>query len=403
MSSLSITSGDIMTVYLDDETENGVTITKISGLVGFSGLDIYSNYLITRSDNGVALTGPDVQTADGTGVDVGSSTNDISVIYDPLVSTTIHVWGNLYVPVGHSFTTSGSLQAAEDAYVDGTLNVAANTMTAGGDLIITGTFTHSNVLTFNPVTTFGDQLFNPGPNVIGSRIQISNTVGTVSLTGNALSNGANYIQISTGSIFDFGTQNVTSTGSFSNTGTVKLAGSQTISLTQDTDSGLWMYTGDNDGTVDTFTIKDFGTTDYYNLQFNDVSATSDIFEVSETGAIDLAVANDLTVTDGQLSLNTKYLDIGRDVTIASAGLVVASGSANDRIEVARNWSNTGTFTPGLSYVIFDPNVNHTITGSTTFYLLNASDTAAIAGNSTVTFESGSTQTISGFLAMTGTN
>jgi hypothetical protein len=123
LSSLSIASGDILLAYLDDETENGVTVTKISGLVGFSGFDIYSDYLITRTETGIALTSVELQTADGTGIDVGSSTNDISAMYDPFVTGTTHILGNYYLPVGHTITFSGAVLTSEDAYIDGTMTL----------------------------------------------------------------------------------------------------------------------------------------------------------------------------------------------------------------------------------------------------------------------------------------
>jgi hypothetical protein len=47
-------AGDILTVFIDDETEDGATVTLASGS-DISDLDIYQNHIIVRSDNGSQL------------------------------------------------------------------------------------------------------------------------------------------------------------------------------------------------------------------------------------------------------------------------------------------------------------------------------------------------------------
>jgi len=63
--------------------------------------------------------------------------------------------------------------------------------------------------------------------------------------------------------------NFTSSAAAVNTGTIQLRGSETIGANVqnlDIDSGTVCYIGDN--TSSTYTIKDFGATDYYNLLIN---------------------------------------------------------------------------------------------------------------------------------------
>jgi hypothetical protein len=84
----------------------------------------------------------------------------------------------------------------------------------------------------------------------------------MSLTGNGLT--VTNILTNSGGTLSLAGQNLTATGAtFSNTAIMRLIGSETITgLTQDTDSGTWSYVGDADSAADTYTVKDFGATDY---------------------------------------------------------------------------------------------------------------------------------------------
>ena len=110
---------------------------------------------------------------------------------------------------------------------------------------------------------------------------------------------------------------------FSNDGNVILQGLETVTLTQDADSGTFTYTGNGDGTVDTRTIMDFGATDYYNLVINDPNATKDILQTN--GA--LTLGNNLTITAGSLdiSTNTNALAAGGILTVNGGTLTATNG------------------------------------------------------------------------------
>src|SRR5262249_19009922 len=78
------------------------------------------------------------------------------------------------------------------------------------------------------------------------------------------------LTIQAGRALNLAGKNLTLTGAFSNAGTFELQGVETITgLTQDTAEGTWQY--DGTGAVATFTVKDFGATDYYNLVINDLT------------------------------------------------------------------------------------------------------------------------------------
>ncbi len=121
--------------------------------------------------------------------------------------------------------------------------------------------------------------------MIGSDVVISGAGTIVSLAGNALDIGTNDISITNSSAkFNTNGQNITA-DVLSNGGIFQLRGSETVSLTTpDIDSGIWEYQGDGDSAADTFTIKDFGATDYFALFINPTD-TADIFQKTTSSAI----------------------------------------------------------------------------------------------------------------------
>ena len=89
------------------------------------------------------------------------------------------------------------------------------------------------------------------------------------------------LTIAVGGVLDLAGNNLTiNGGAFSNDGTVKLQGVESVSgLTQDVDSGTWTYTGR--GTSTPLNIIHFtGGTDYFNLVINDTHATPTTFRPS---------------------------------------------------------------------------------------------------------------------------
>ena len=112
---------------------------------------------------------------------------------------------------------------------------------------------------------------------------------------------------------------------------------------------------------------------------------------------------DLSCTDvvvaGALNVNTGSLRNVRNVTIQPGG-VINGGSGV--IEVAGNWSNSGSFVAGTSTVNFRELCGAgaaTISGDTTFF--GASFVSAVGRN--YVFAVGSTQTITSLLQITGTS
>ena len=149
-------------------------------------------------------------------------------------------------------------------------------------------------------------------------------------------------------------------GTVSNDDQFRLVGSESVSLTMDTDSGTVTYTG-------TGTYNQIPIAQYFNLAFNGTGG-------SWTANQNLDVNGNLTINQG---------------TINGGGYQIA---------VAGNWTNSASFVHGNSTVILDGG-NQTLAGSNTFYHLQKTTASAV----TLTFPEGTTTTVAGNLTLYGTS
>jgi hypothetical protein len=209
--------------------------------------------------------------------------------------------------------------------------------------------------------------------------------------------------------------NLTAGGTFSNDGNVVLKGNETVTLTQDTDSGTFTYVGNGDGVVDTRTITDFGATDYFNLIVNDANVTKDIFQTNGNltlggaltmtgGTVDistnsntLVVPGDMTINGGTLTATNGNIDVNGSVIITS-GTLTAPG-AGKSFTIADDFTHSGgTFTNSSGNVTFDDNTKTTtFTGNTTFF-----DFTSLTPSKIMLFTDGTTQTVQGTFNLQGT-
>ena len=181
---------------------------------------------------------------------------------------------------------------------------------------------------------------------------------------------------------------------YENSGTVILSGGTDLLTRSDTDSGTFTYS------TTAATILDYGSTDYYNLTIDGITANL---------ASNLTVANDLTMASGgTLNLNGYTLTVNGDMTgtgtvAVGSGTLVVNGSitastltaGSGTIQVGGDFNTT--FTAGTGTVEFiGSGGNSTIYGTNTFNTLNIT-----VPNKTVLFQNGNTQTVTTFTA-TGT-
>ncbi|HYI08638.1 MAG TPA: hypothetical protein VEK57_06180, partial [Thermoanaerobaculia bacterium] len=152
---------------------------------------------------------------------------------------------------------------------------------------------------------------------------------------------------------------VTGSSNATLTGSVTIQGDVSVTATLDTDSfpmsvfGNWTVTG-------TFS-PDTGVVSF------DGSTTQ---EISGGQFYDLAFSD-----PGQKNINTS-IDAGNDFTINATAVVAPQGGVT--INVGGDWSNSGTYTPGTTEVIFDGASPQTVgaTGNQTFHKLTLSSANA---------------------------
>jgi hypothetical protein len=431
ITSAGISDGDILTLFLDNETPNGAAVATVNttALNSYT-FDFDQNSITLYQENTTALTNTILDTAH-------NGDTDLTALYANGGGTTITTTssGAIILNTGDSYTPGGAVTSGSNIIIEtsATMNSAANAVTVASAFQNLGTFTHTGTLTFNGTTA---QLFYPGTATIGSDVVISNLFsGGVYLASN-LNIGANDLTVQgSSSYFYLLGYNVTATGTFSNNGTVVANGNETISLTQDTNSGAWQFIGDNDSISDNFTLKDFGATDYFNLSiftndFGDTFLSSAAKVVA--GTFDMGKGNynangNTTTIAGITTMSlgggtytagtatqtfnsavniTNYIfvggsgtvDINSDLSLAAATFTAPSGTMN----ILGNFSNNASiFTHNSGTVVFDPSVNHTITGSTSWRNLTFTEASNNTTDSIITFAAASTQTINGTLIMDG--
>ncbi len=211
-------------------------------------------------------------------------------------------------------------------------------------------------------------------------------------------------------------KNLTVTGALSNDGTVSLFGSETVNIgTVDPDSGTFLFTGDNDGISENFTIPDLGAAgiDYFNVVINDTSGVKDTFRTNANltiagaltvtaGTIDVSTNSNTLTTAGTLTVNGGTLTATNGNIDANGAVVVSSGTLTaptigKTFTVAGNFTHSGgTFTNSSGTLTLD-GTSQSINGSTTFYNL----AKTVASTATLTFESSATQTVTNNLTLQG--
>ncbi len=319
LTGLTISGGDVLTLYLDGETEKAVTVTVGSG-VDLTGINLYQNDLITRCDNSCSLRTASLLTADNNG------DTDISSIYSTSSNNLVLASGkNLFIPSSHTFDPEGDITLTGNFTNNGTYLKETSTINING----TGTQT---------IKTNGSQLYNLTQNGSGGTYTLQDALSV----SNNLTITAGTLDVKSGSNYG-----VTVGGTWSRSGTFTPR------------TGILTLTG-------TSTFAD--TMSFYDITINGSTKTITL------GAA-LTATHTLTITAGTLdtssgsnyAVNTAFLSVGASGTfVARASTVTLSGTSGTL------FTNSGTFTAGTSTVTFTPDaavtvLSGTFTGSSSFY------------------------------------
>ncbi len=118
------------------------------------------------------------------------------------------------------------------------------------------------------------------------------------------------------------------------------------------------------------------------------------FRLATTQAIDLTISGNLDIQGGTLTIqsgtttNTATVIVNGNISIASGTTIQRGSSATGpwSFNIAGNWSNSGTFTPGNSTVTFHGSSAQTIGGSgaTTFNNLTINNPSGVTLNNNAT-------------------
>lgn len=163
-SNVYVGTGTVLTLYLEDETENAATITVTNGSASITGIDLIQNKLIIRNNAAASTTSAHLITS------VVSGEDDISDIYTAN-ATLVKVKDNyeVIIPASNTFQPSITVDL-NDVKVEGTLNIGAVTLVVGGKINATGT-----------ITTTGNIIFRGN----SSTLKTPSTLRNVSVGGQA--------------------------------------------------------------------------------------------------------------------------------------------------------------------------------------------------------------------------
>ena len=211
-SGLSLSGGDVVAVYLEDETADAVTVTIYNGSP--MTLDLYQDFLIARKEDLTALTTSNLNTAQV------AAESDVSNIYSVSASTlTVQNGKELLIPTGHQLNLGGSA-IVHDLHIHGIFNAGGQSVQISGDLDNGGTFTTTGTVTFDGSSPSTIDTGGTGAGNDFQNLTIAKGTGSLDVVGNALDvdgilqvNSGSFRQ-GTGLAINAGTFNLATSGGF---------------------------------------------------------------------------------------------------------------------------------------------------------------------------------------------
>lgn len=343
------------------EIDSGAGTVTASGSVKLNGSLKYTSGNFVTAGSTITMTPTEL-----TGVpyvDIGANTlENVTMTGDRIITGTMKVGGNMTFNGGSP--DQGTIEVAGNV-------VGTNWWTGGGSTAITLNGTGAQTISRSAGTL-----------PIGA-FTINKSSGTASFSTNMPFNNGQSVVVAAGTL-DMNTRNITGSPNLSVAAgaNLVLAGSQTVTLNSFSSSAGSNVTYNGTTNMSTFNLR-LGTSYGGNLTFDGVGGQ---WRHGNT-----TVGGNFTITSGSVNSNNNSLTVTGDYT--NAGTYTAGSST---IAIAGNFSNTGTYTANTSTVNLNGG-NQTISGATTFYNL----TKTVATATTLTFPSGTTQTITNTLTLQG--
>lgn len=420
-----IVSGDIVTVYIDnDATYRGNTVLVSDGVTK-SDINVYGGELLVRQDTGSGITNANLQT--------GAVYGESDMVYATSTSNAItlnsnfelHVWaGDTYTP-GGSITTQGTgnlhmddsstatlnnggtYTIAGDIVADtgSTLNINDNTSVSGGDIITAGTATVTTTSGTPTLTLSGSGSIGGGSNPLTFyNLTISSTAVITGSTSFTINHTLN-VNSSGSLILSGGTVTLATTGwGITNSGTLTFNG-LTISETPSAQPSSSFSIGGTltvnasktlAPTAGTITMTGGSITNNNSLTFYNLTLAGTVTTSSTIG-----VAGALTSSSGTLTTSGGTITVTGDLsvagTISGTGNITVNGgdvTGNGTLNLTSgtfmldgtglfggntNWTfNNLTFGDGTGVATTTSTGSGSVTSATTTVALNQKLDAGVA-------------------------
>ena len=324
-STISITGNTALSGGTLKTGTNTITFGDAAG----DTVTISSGELQIQSDN----TSTDIVKNAGTWTNSGGTItyNAATVISVSLLSSLSPYYNLTVNSTGSTYTANGAIDAdAALTLTAGTFALGANTLNVGGNLSI------ANGSTFTKAT--GGQAFTfDGTGSLTDSNTTKQDLGAVTVDGTATTRtlGAavkmTSLTVGTDDTFSLAGYNFdfSAAAAVVNNGIFQLQGGETLTNVNnlDTDTGTVKYAGAAGSS--TFSIKDFGTTDYYNLTIN--GAATETFQVQNTYT--LTIAGALTATQGKIDFNGQSITTTGNLTIGASSQIISDVDAMNGADI----------------------------------------------------------------------
>ena len=187
---IAVSSGDVVTMWLDGNTEKGVTVTITNGTS--LSFDIFQDYLTVQHETGSQITNTNLDTANNV------SSSELDAVYTIQDSDiTLATGKSLYIKSGSTYVPGGGV-SAHDVIISGTFTMGANDVSVGGSWDATGgAFTGTNTVTFTSTAPEFITSNNNAFNNVSFEANSDADTGRWTTTDKFVVNGTNTMSIAT--------------------------------------------------------------------------------------------------------------------------------------------------------------------------------------------------------------
>src|SRR3989344_1618688 len=396
LSGFTLTGGTIIALYIDNESEDAVTVSMGSGS-SMTGLNLFASRLIVR-----AYTGGTTGTINTHNLRIAAQNgdSDIAAVFIVDGASTLNLAANreFFIATESEFQAGGTVNAGSGVDINGRLVMGSSALTMSGSFDATGgTYSlGSSTVTFDGTET--DMLIASNGGEFSA--VTFGAAGTWTLSGAMTASGTLTLSDGTLNSSTLSAKGNVTQGTGFDGGTTALSidgtGNQTLTGGGSTSAGSFL-TMTVDKSAGTLTMSSILRT-----ARNVLHARGAVSTGSSTGAIagsitleSPGVFNSIDIVSGTATLSGG-LALAGNVKIRSSGTLDVSTSSFP-VTFSGGWLNSGSFTKRSGLVTLD-GADQSVSGTTLFH--NFTKTTGIAR--TLTFSTSGVQSVSGTLILRGT-